>query len=382
MTIEQLSEILAESSDDYHEKITGACKFYMDVDYKTAKDPKDKFIYHDQLKVGENYKKLEQIILKIILKKIHCAFNSADILAKFSVSSSSAPGVISLHIVADAVFEDGKAIKEFLEPIDFEKVKCMIDLNPYKDAGKIQCMRVFNSTKDGRKLIPISYNLNGTDIKSSANLEDHLITYNLGPIQYKKAEIKEVVKEIPKEITVNSAVNYEEIEEILQLFPAEWYDDRDKRLLMMWALAAEDQSSSMEAVAWTFYNKYKSKEILSIKKQQFHDIFWKDFKKDLVKVSWAQLCKNNLKLEELEEIKSKYDPEFKEKQKPGPKTMLSFVQGYFTQYYKDKYQGIYVTCPVCGNPNVGANKVHRHIKTRKCMLDDLRNKYHSVNENA
>ena len=74
--------------------------------------------------------------------------------------------------------------------------------------------------------------------------------------------------------------------------------------------------------------------------------------------------------------------EIKEKQKPGPKTMLSFVQGYFTQYYKDKYQGVYVTCPVCGNPNVGANKVHRHIKTGKCMLDDLCNKYHSVNENA
>ena len=26
--------------------------------------------------------------------------------------------------------------------------------------------------------------------------------------------------------------------------------------------------------------------------------------------------------------------EIREKQKPGPKTMLSFVQGYFTQYYK------------------------------------------------
>lgn len=68
--------------------------------------------------------------------------------------------------------------------------------------------------------------------------------------------------------------------------------------------------------------------------------------------------------------------EIKEKRKPGPKTMLSLAQGYFTQYYKDRYQGIYVTCPVCSNPNVGANKVHRHIKTRKCMLDDLCNKYH------
>lgn len=68
--------------------------------------------------------------------------------------------------------------------------------------------------------------------------------------------------------------------------------------------------------------------------------------------------------------------EIKEKRKPGPKTMLSLAQGYFTQYYKERYQGIYVTCPVCGNPNVGANKVHRHIKTRKCMLDDLCNKYH------
>lgn len=73
--------------------------------------------------------------------------------------------------------------------------------------------------------------------------------------------------------------------------------------------------------------------------------------------------------------------EIKEKRKPGPKTMLSLAQGYFTQYYKDRYQGIYVTCPVCSNPKVGANKVHRHIKTRKCMLDDLCNKYHK-NETA
>ena len=69
--------------------------------------------------------------------------------------------------------------------------------------------------------------------------------------------------------------------------------------------------------------------------------------------------------------------EIREKQKPGPKTSLSFVQGYFTQYYKDRYQGVYVTCPVCSNPNVGANKINRHVKTRKCMLDDLCNKYHT-----
>ena len=56
--------------------------------------------------------------------------------------------------------------------------------------------------------------------------------------------------------------------------------------------------------------------------------------------------------------------EIREKQKPGPKTALTLVQGYFTKYYKEHYQGIYVTCPVCSNPNVGANKIHRHTQTR------------------
>jgi hypothetical protein len=72
--------------------------------------------------------------------------------------------------------------------------------------------------------------------------------------------------------------------------------------------------------------------------------------------------------------------EIREKQKPGPKTSLSSAQDYFTKYYRENYQGIYVTCPVCGNPNVNVSKIHRHVKTRKCMLDDMCNKYHTYSD--
>ena len=72
--------------------------------------------------------------------------------------------------------------------------------------------------------------------------------------------------------------------------------------------------------------------------------------------------------------------EIREKQKPGPKTALSSAQDYFTKYYQENYQGVYVTCPVCSNPNVGVNKINRHVKTRKCMLDDLCNKYHAYSD--
>jgi hypothetical protein len=71
--------------------------------------------------------------------------------------------------------------------------------------------------------------------------------------------------------------------------------------------------------------------------------------------------------------------EIKEKQKPGPKGDASYQPGYFTQFYKEKYQGVYVCCPVCNNPNVSVVKIHRHVKTRKCMLDDLCKKYKSEN---
>jgi hypothetical protein len=68
--------------------------------------------------------------------------------------------------------------------------------------------------------------------------------------------------------------------------------------------------------------------------------------------------------------------EIRQKQKPGPKTDMTKQDGYYKQFYREHYQGVFVTCPMCGNPNVNASKVHRHIKTSKCTQDDLSNKYH------
>ena len=63
--------------------------------------------------------------------------------------------------------------------------------------------------------------------------------------------------------------------------------------------------------------------------------------------------------------------EIRDKLKRGPKTSLTQDPEYYNNYYKEHYKGMYTTCPACKNPHVSVDKVHRHIRTRKCWYDEM-----------
>ena len=63
--------------------------------------------------------------------------------------------------------------------------------------------------------------------------------------------------------------------------------------------------------------------------------------------------------------------EIRDKLKRGPKTSLTQDPEYYNNYYREHYKGMYTTCPACKNPHVSVDKVHRHIRTRKCWYDEM-----------
>ena len=67
--------------------------------------------------------------------------------------------------------------------------------------------------------------------------------------------------------------------------------------------------------------------------------------------------------------------EIREKMKRGPKTNLTADKNYFTQWYADHYKGKCMTCPSCKNPNINVAKIHRHMRSPKCLKDTTLNKY-------
>ena len=64
-----------------------------------------------------------------------------------------------------------------------------------------------------------------------------------------------------------------------------------------------------------------------------------------------------------------------EKMKTGPKTNISRDKAYFTNYYKEHYHGVKVSCKFCNNPNIPVDKQLRHARSRKCTIDELLGKY-------
>ena len=67
--------------------------------------------------------------------------------------------------------------------------------------------------------------------------------------------------------------------------------------------------------------------------------------------------------------------EIRAKMKPGPKTSLTADKDYYTKYYSTHYKGVCMTCPSCKNPNINVSKIHRHLKSYKCLVDTALNKY-------
>ena len=63
--------------------------------------------------------------------------------------------------------------------------------------------------------------------------------------------------------------------------------------------------------------------------------------------------------------------EIRDKLKRGPKTSLTQDPEYYNNYLREHYKGMYTTCPACKNPHVSVDKVHRHIRTRKCWYDEM-----------
>ena len=61
--------------------------------------------------------------------------------------------------------------------------------------------------------------------------------------------------------------------------------------------------------------------------------------------------------------------------KRGPKTNLTADRNYYNQWYSDHYKGVCMTCPSCKNPNVNVAKIHRHMRSLKCLKDTTLNKY-------
>ena len=67
--------------------------------------------------------------------------------------------------------------------------------------------------------------------------------------------------------------------------------------------------------------------------------------------------------------------EIREKMKPGTKTNLTEDKAYYRNYYATHYKGVCMTCPSCRNPNINVNKVHRHMRTYRRLVDTALNKY-------
>ncbi len=63
--------------------------------------------------------------------------------------------------------------------------------------------------------------------------------------------------------------------------------------------------------------------------------------------------------------------EIREKMKPGPKTTKTQDPEYYNNYYRTHYKGMYTTCPACKNPHVSIDKVHRHMRSAKCLRDEM-----------
>ena len=64
-----------------------------------------------------------------------------------------------------------------------------------------------------------------------------------------------------------------------------------------------------------------------------------------------------------------------EKMEGEPKTNTTADKNYYTQWYSAHYKGVCMTCPSCKNPNVNVAKIHRHMRTIKCLRDTTFNKY-------
>ncbi len=46
----------------------------------------------------------------------------------------------------------------------------------------------------------------------------------------------------------------------------------------------------------------------------------------------------------------------------------------------NNYKGVYISCPVCCNPNIKKQNIARHIRTDKCFRDELLKTYFSLDE--
>ena len=67
--------------------------------------------------------------------------------------------------------------------------------------------------------------------------------------------------------------------------------------------------------------------------------------------------------------------EIREKMKPGPKTSLTADKTYYTQYYNTHHKGVCMTRPSCKNPNINVSKIHRHLRSYKCLIATTLNEY-------
>ena len=67
--------------------------------------------------------------------------------------------------------------------------------------------------------------------------------------------------------------------------------------------------------------------------------------------------------------------DIRERMKPGPKTNLTADKNYYTQHYSTHYKGVCMTCPSCKNPNINVSKIHRHLKSYKCLVATALNKH-------
>ena len=62
-------------------------------------------------------------------------------------------------------------------------------------------------------------------------------------------------------------------------------------------------------------------------------------------------------------------------EKIKPKTNLTADKNYYTQWYSNHYKGVCMTCPSCMNPNINVAKIHRHVRTYKCLRDTMLKTY-------
>jgi len=308
LNLNELARRLADQNAEFHEKIEGKCKFYMDIDYKENFKEGKKFSRHDTLMKEGSYKKLEPLILKSILSKLYAKFQTIDIIPTFQVCSSSAEKIISVHICADVIFENGPSILKWLKEIDFGECYCMIDEQAY---ASVKSMRTVYSTKKGRQLKPTPFELNGKTWQSSEKVEDHLIAYNCGEIQVFGPKKEPKVPKIIESKSNKTKEFYLETQELLNLLPKIWYEERNKRMLMVWAMASEDNCEEMRKICWNYYNRYVSNETQDKKEKEF-DQYWDKVNLERLAMTWTDLYTQNISVENIDSIKSKYNPKYSE----------------------------------------------------------------------